>query len=113
MSRYDAHWMARVFDEYGEKEWERWERSHADQVKLHVHCHYIRLAVKEGDSVLEVGAGAGRFTQVLAELGAQIVVADISEGQLNLNRKHQIACRQLGGIGSARSNCRWSSLWQG
>jgi SAM-dependent methyltransferase len=36
--------------------------------------------------VLEIGAGAGRFTQALAEIGAKVVVADISAGQLALNR---------------------------
>ena len=37
--------------------------------------------------VLEIGAGAGRFTQALAKLGARIWVADISPGQLALNRQ--------------------------
>ena len=38
--------------------------------------------------MLDVGAGAGRFTQILAELGASVEVADISPVQLNLNRDH-------------------------
>jgi SAM-dependent methyltransferase len=38
--------------------------------------------------VLEIGAGAGRFTQILAEMGARIVVADVSPGQLALNHQH-------------------------
>jgi SAM-dependent methyltransferase len=35
-----------------------------------------------------MGAGAGRFTQELAKTTSQIVVADISPGQLALNRQH-------------------------
>jgi SAM-dependent methyltransferase len=35
--------------------------------------------------VLEVGAGPGRFTLELAQIGAQIVVTDVSEVQLALN----------------------------
>ena len=38
--------------------------------------------------MLEVGAGPGRFTTVLAELGARIVVTDFSPVQLELNRTH-------------------------
>ncbi len=37
--------------------------------------------------MLEIGAGAGRFTQILAGLGAQVLVADPSPGQLALNRQ--------------------------
>jgi SAM-dependent methyltransferase len=44
--------------------------------------------VRPGSRVLEIGAGAGRFTQVLADLDCRILVADISPGQLDLNRKH-------------------------
>src|SRR5690348_3519360 len=52
-----------------------------------VHAHHLRRFVRAGDRVLEVGAGPGRFTIELARLGAEIVVADISPGQLELNRE--------------------------
>ena len=42
--------------------------------------------VSAGDRVLEVGAGPGRFTIELATIGATIVVGDVSEVQLELNR---------------------------
>jgi ubiquinone/menaquinone biosynthesis C-methylase UbiE len=38
--------------------------------------------------VLEVGAGAGRFTMELARLGARVTVVDISPEQLRLNEEH-------------------------
>lgn len=41
--------------------------------------------------MLEIGAGAGRFTQILAGLGAQVLVADPSPGQLALNRQFALA----------------------
>ena len=75
MARYDPGWVARFYDDYRDKEWHRWEGSPADEVKLHVHRFYLEQYVKPGDRVLEVGAGAGRFTQILAELGARTLVA--------------------------------------
>jgi ubiquinone/menaquinone biosynthesis C-methylase UbiE len=44
--------------------------------------------VRPGQRVLEIGAGAGRFTQVLARLGTRIVVGDLSPVQLDLNKQH-------------------------
>lgn len=88
MTYYSAAHIADYFDEYGEKEWQRLVQTPTEEVKLYVHAHYLRQHVCRGDNVLEVGAGAGRFTQILVELGTNVVVADISEGQLNLNRQH-------------------------
>ena len=38
--------------------------------------------------MLEIGAGPGRFTVQLAEMGCQVVVSDISRVQLALNERH-------------------------
>ncbi len=93
MGRYTQEWVVRHYDEYGDKEWHRRERSPADAVKLHVHQHYVERHIQSGDRVLEVGAGAGRFTHILASLGAKVLVVDVSPVQLDLNRKY---ARQLG-----------------
>ena len=64
--------------------WEEGGREYEDR------CEQIalkRLLPDGGDLLLEIGAGAGRFTQVLADLGAHICVADISATQLELNRE--------------------------
>jgi len=58
-----------------------------DEVSLYLHTYYLEQHIKAGMRVLEIGAGAGRFTQVLARLGARLLVADISSGQLDLNRR--------------------------
>jgi 2-polyprenyl-3-methyl-5-hydroxy-6-metoxy-1,4-benzoquinol methylase len=93
MSRYDKKWIVDFYDAYGDEEWQRWDRTPADAAKLHVHSHYIKQCVRSGDAVLEVGAGPGRYTQILAELGAAITVVDISPKQLELNRQY---AKQLG-----------------
>jgi len=86
MARYDPDWVRAHYDEYGMREWDRWDESPVERVKFHVHLHYLREHVRTNDRVLEVGAGAGRFTRELARITDRIVVADISPGQLKLNR---------------------------
>jgi len=86
--RYDPNWVSEFYDAYGEKEWARWDLSPEERVKYFIHKHYLQISVNSGQTVLEIGAGSGRFTKVLSELGARIVVADISPGQLALNRRN-------------------------
>lgn len=83
---YDPTYVARFFDEYGEKEWERLTRTPVDEVSLHIHTQLLHAHIPRGARVLEIGAGAGRFTQILAQLGCRVTVADLSLGQLALNR---------------------------
>ena len=86
-SNFDPAAVARYFDEYGVREWERLVQTPVDEVSLHLHAHYLAQHIAGGSQVLEIGAGAGRFTQILAGLGAQVLVADLSPGQLALNRQ--------------------------
>lgn len=87
-SFYDPHAIAAHFDEYGQKEWDRLVKTPVDEVSLYIHTHYLKGYVPLAASTLEIGAGAGRFTQILAGLGARVTVADISPGQLNLNQQY-------------------------
>jgi SAM-dependent methyltransferase len=88
IATYDPGWVEAYYDEYGDKEWYRLTQTPFDEVSLHVHTHYLEQYVQPGSRVLEVGAGAGRFTQVLASLDCRVLVADVSPVQLDLNRKH-------------------------
>lgn len=84
---YNPENIADYFDEFAVGEWERLVASPVDEVSLYLHTHYLQTFVQAGNKVLEIGAGAGRFTQILAQLKAQILVADISKVQLDLNRQ--------------------------
>lgn len=84
---YDPDFVARYFDDFGEREWTRLVNTPADEIKLHIHSHYLRQYIEKDNLVLDIGAGAGRFTQILIELGATVVVADISKHQLELNKR--------------------------
>jgi ubiquinone/menaquinone biosynthesis C-methylase UbiE len=86
-SDYDAAWVASYFDAEGVREWDRLVSSPVDEVSLFIQTHYLKATIQPGWRVLEIGAGAGRFTQVLAESGARVLVADISRVQLELNRQ--------------------------
>ena len=84
---YDPQSIAAYFDTFAEREWTRLTRAPADEISLAIHTHYLEKHVGPGDRVLEIGAGPGRFTEVLARLGARVVVADISAVQLALNAR--------------------------
>ncbi|MFO7679268.1 MAG: class I SAM-dependent methyltransferase [Chloroflexota bacterium] len=84
---YNPEAIAAYFDEFASKEWDRLTITPVDEVSLYLHSHYLQTYVKSGQRVLEIGAGAGRFTQILARIGARILTADISKVQLDLNRQ--------------------------
>lgn len=88
MPNHDAAGVARYFDDLGIGEWNRLLQTPVDEVSLHIHTHFLTKHVLPGSRVLEIGAGAGRFTQILAGLGVQVLIADLSQVQLDLNRRH-------------------------
>jgi SAM-dependent methyltransferase len=91
--RYDPDYVRRHYDEFGQREWARFEvvpgnrLAPGNQVNLHLHLWHLRRQVRSGDHVLDIGAGPGRFTIELARLGARVTVGDISPTQLELNRR--------------------------
>ena len=82
---YDPEHIARFYDEYGGREWERFDIGAMDVVGLEVHLRLLGEHIRDGDRVLDAGAGPGRFTLELARLGARVVVGDISPTQLELH----------------------------
>jgi SAM-dependent methyltransferase len=73
------------FDALGEGEWDRLVQSPRTRVSLELHRRMLARFVQPGSRVLEVGAGPGRYTIVLADLDATVVVSDVSAVQLSLN----------------------------
>jgi ubiquinone/menaquinone biosynthesis C-methylase UbiE len=86
--KYDPTKVEAYYDAYGEKEWERLIKDPAGLVSFHIHQHFLQKYVKANNSVLELGAGAGRFTIELARLNSIVTVGDISQEQLKLNQKY-------------------------
>jgi SAM-dependent methyltransferase len=84
---YDPEATERYFDAAGFGEYERHEKSPEQRIKYELHLGCLRSFVTSGSRVLEIGAGPGRFTEVLAEMSCRISVVDLSSGQLRLNRE--------------------------
>jgi len=84
---YDPQWVRDYYDADGMGEWGRFDLHPVLRLAFAVHCHYLREYISPTDRVLEIGAGCGRFTQVLAGITPRITVADISPVQLALNRQ--------------------------
>lgn len=88
MSNYKPEAVVSYFDAFGLGEWERMVSDPIAEVKHFVHSHYLREFVPAGSRVLEIGAGPGRYTQLLAERGCRVTVTDISPVQIDLNKAH-------------------------
>ncbi len=86
MSQSDRQKMRTYYDAFGAAEWERHEKDIPGRVSLEVHRRFLARFVNPGDRVLEIGAGPGRFTLELINLGAKVTVTDFSPTQLELNR---------------------------
>jgi SAM-dependent methyltransferase len=88
MTAHDRVATREYYDQLGETERDRLVADVAGRASFEVHRRFLARFVSSGDRVLEVGAGPGRFTAELAELGASVVVTDISPVQLELNRQY-------------------------
>jgi ubiquinone/menaquinone biosynthesis C-methylase UbiE len=89
--KYEPAHIAAFYDEYGDKEWTRFDDGRTPRPSLAVHFEQLRRFVAPGDRVLDIGAGPGRFTIELARIGADVSVADISPGQLAINEERVAA----------------------
>src|SRR2546430_4411279 len=86
VSMWDPARTAEFFDEYGEREWTRFEDGRTPGPSVAIHTQMLEGYVRPGDRVLDAGAGPGRFTLELLRLGAHVTALDISPGQLELLR---------------------------
>src|SRR5262245_39426728 len=87
MSTWDPAMTARFFDEYGEREWTRFEDGRTPAPSVATHVRMLERYVRAGDHALDAGCGPGRFTLELLRLGTQVTALDISSGQLELLRQ--------------------------
>jgi SAM-dependent methyltransferase len=84
VSTWDPTRAAEYFDDYGEREWRRFEDGTTPGPSMTIHTQILEGYVRPGDRVLDAGAGPGRFTLEMLRLGAHVTALDISQGQLEL-----------------------------
>src|SRR5581483_8486998 len=76
--------IAEFFDAYGEREWTRFEDGRNSRASIETHVRFLGRFVRDGDRVLDAGAGPGRFTRELVRLGADVTACVLSAVQLGL-----------------------------
>ena len=77
----DSH-VARFFDEYAEKEWQRNDSDLVGRIAWAIHMQFTLKHIDRGDRVLDAGSGPGRGALAMLERGASVTLADISRVQL-------------------------------
>jgi SAM-dependent methyltransferase len=75
------------FARRGERERAWTEPDAARRMSVEVHRRFLRRFVPDGARVLEVGAGAGRFTPELAAAGCRVVVTERSATRLAVHER--------------------------
>lgn len=90
MSLYDQAHIRNFYNNYAALETARWDKSIIEQVKLHVHQYFLHQHLKEEEAILELGAGSGVFTELLAQKTGDLTVTDLSPVQLKLNKEKAI-----------------------
>ena len=99
---YDPDVPRSWYDRLGNKEWTRLTNDRNGELLFHVHMDILRAHVPMGSSILELGAGAGFITKELAHLGGRLVVSDLSERQLELNRQKMDELRLVDRVAAFR-----------
>lgn len=87
MMRFDPEYVRSWYDEYGERESQRWFRSPAARMQYEIYVRHLRQRVRPGDRLLDCGCGPGTYARVAMELGARVTCLDLSPVQLASCRK--------------------------
>ena len=87
MATYDPGWIRSHLGDRGEADLAEETRPTA-RISYEIHLHYLHRFLTGKERVLEIGAGVGKLTGMLAALTRRVVVADISPLKLQLNQRN-------------------------
>jgi len=79
---YDPKGLKDYYDSYGEREWERLEKSLHGRVHFETTKHILTRFLPDEGHVLDAGCGPGRYAIDLVKKGYTVTLVDISEKQL-------------------------------
>jgi 2-polyprenyl-3-methyl-5-hydroxy-6-metoxy-1,4-benzoquinol methylase len=82
---YNPEYTKRFYDTYGEREWARLESSAYNRLEAIIHADFTHRYVRQGDRVLDAGSGPGRFSILLAQIGALVTVLYITSLYIAFN----------------------------
>src|ERR1044071_3466549 len=87
MMRFDPDYVRSWYDEYGDRESQRWSRTLATRMQYDIYVHHMRPRVCPGARLLDCCCGPGTYARLAMELGAHVTCLDLSSVQL-------AACRE-------------------
>lgn len=79
-----AETVKAYYDENAQREWERLER-HPFEMPLTLYM--MEKYIKPGDRVLDIGGGPGRYAIHFAQIGCEVTLIDLSDGNIALARE--------------------------
>jgi len=95
---YDPKGLKSYYDGYGEREWERLEKTLHGRVHFEVTKHILKRHLPGGGHILDAGCGPGRYAIDLAKMGYKVHLVDISEEQLKLAEEKIVEAGVRGNI---------------
>jgi ubiquinone/menaquinone biosynthesis C-methylase UbiE len=88
------------YDGYGDREWERLEKDRLGELLYHVHIDILKRYISDSDNVIELGAGAGRFTKDIVNMSKSLITSDLSPVQIEINKRKM---KELGFIDKVKN----------
>lgn len=85
--KYNPEIPRERYDKYGDREWERLEKDRLGELLYYVHLDIIKRYISDSDNVIELGAGAGRFTKDIVTISKSLITSDISPVQIEINKR--------------------------
>jgi ubiquinone/menaquinone biosynthesis C-methylase UbiE len=92
---YNPEYTRKFYNAYGNAEWERLEATPYGRLQAIIHEDFLKRYIQPGNSVLDAGAGPGRFSIAAARAGARVTVLDISDAQLEMAKQKITEAGQL------------------
>lgn len=80
----DIEIVKQYYDEFAEKEWLRLS---GVSFEFEITLRMMKRYIKPGDSVLDLGGGPGRYSIALAQMGCQVTLVDLSDGNIQVARR--------------------------